>query len=59
MRPFKQAGSEAAVQNNMGYLYMLEGKNQEAVPAFEKALELSPAFYKQAHENLKTAKESF
>jgi Flp pilus assembly protein TadD len=53
---FNRAGSEATAHNNIGYLYLLDGKNQEAAQSFEKAIELNPAFYGKAHENLKAAK---
>ena len=52
---FEREGSEATAQNNIGYLYLRDGKNKEASVAFEKAIELSPAFYREAHDNLKTA----
>ncbi len=55
---FVRAGSEATAQNNMGYLYLLDGKNKEAAAAFEKAIELSPVFYGKAHDNLRAAKEA-
>ncbi len=55
---FKQAGNEAQAQNNMGYIYMLEGKNKEAAKAFEKAIELNPAFYEKAHDNLKAVNDA-
>ncbi len=55
-KALKKAGSDATAQNNIGYLYLLDGKNKEAVLAFEKAIELNPAFYAKAHENLKAAK---
>jgi Flp pilus assembly protein TadD len=41
---FNKAGSEAMAQNNIGNLYLLDGKNKEAAAAFEKAIELDPAF---------------
>ena len=53
-----RAGSEATAANNIGYLYLLDGKNKEAAESFEKAIELNPAFYGIAHENLKRANES-
>ena len=53
---FERGGSEAKAQNNIGYLYLREGKNSEAALAFEKAIELSPAFYREAHDNLQAAK---
>lgn len=54
---FNRAGSAAKAQNNIGYLYMLEGRNREAARAFEKAIELNPVFYGKAHDNLKTVNE--
>jgi Flp pilus assembly protein TadD len=54
---FNRAGSEATAQNNIGYLYMLDGKNKEAAQAFEKAIELNPVFYGKAHDNLKTVRQ--
>ena len=53
-----RAGSEATAQNNIGYLYLLDGKNKEAATAFEKAIELNPAFYEKAHENLHSLKDA-
>ncbi len=55
---FNRAGDAATAENNMGYLYLLDGKNKEAALAFEKAIELSPAFYGKAHDNLRAAKEA-
>ncbi len=55
---FTRAADEATAQNNLGYLYMLEGKNQEAALAFEKAIDLSPSFYHTAHDNLKRANDN-
>ncbi len=55
---FNRAGSEATAQNNIGYLYLLDGKNKEAATAFEKAIELEPAFYGKAHDNLHSAKDA-
>ncbi len=55
---FNKAGSEAKAQNNIGYLYLLDGKNKEAAAAFEKAIELDAAFYGKAFENLHSAKDA-
>ncbi len=55
---FARAGSAAAAQNNLGYLYLLDGKNHEAAIAFEKAIELNPSFYGKAHDNLRSAQEA-
>jgi Flp pilus assembly protein TadD len=52
---FRKGGNEAAAQNNLGYLYLMEGKYKEAIRAFEKALQIKPGFYVRAHENLQKA----
>jgi tetratricopeptide (TPR) repeat protein len=52
---FKKGGDEAAAYNNIGYLYLIEGKYDEAIKSFEKAVEINPKFYVRAHENLKKA----
>jgi len=54
----KKMGNEATAQNNIGYLYLRNGKNKEAASAFEKAIELSPTFYREAYENLNMANEA-
>lgn len=54
----KKMGNEATAQNNIGYLYLRDGKNKEAAVAFEKAIELSPAFYREAYENLNMATDA-
>ena len=53
---FKRAGNKAAAYNNIGYVYMVEGKSGEAVRAFEKAIETNSRFYVKAHENMMNAK---
>jgi len=52
---FKRAGDEPGAYYNMGSLFMMEGKNREAVIAFEKAIEVKPAFYTRAYEKKKKA----
>jgi Flp pilus assembly protein TadD len=54
----KKVGDEATAQNNLGYLYLRNGKNKEASVAFEKAIELSPTFYREAYENLNMANDA-
>jgi tetratricopeptide (TPR) repeat protein len=56
---FKKNGDEAAAYNNLGYVFMIEGKNEKAIEAFEKALEIKPGFYTKAYENLKRAKTPY
>ena len=53
---FRKAGEEATAYYNLGCIYMMEGKNREAVAAFEKAIEIKPEFYAKAYENLKKAR---
>jgi tetratricopeptide (TPR) repeat protein len=57
-KAFKKAGNEATAKNNMGYIYLLDGKTADAVQAFEKAIELNPAFYAKAHDNLDAARSA-
>jgi pentatricopeptide repeat protein len=52
---FKKGGDEAVAYNNIGYLYLIERKYDEAIKSFEKAIELNPRFYIKAHENIKRA----
>ncbi len=49
---FKRGKDAAGAYNNMGYLYLTEGKYGEATQALEKAIELKPSFYVKAHENM-------
>lgn len=51
----KAAGDEATAYNNLGYVLFLQGDFQRSVEFFQKALEASPSFYRQANENLKRA----
>ena len=53
---FQKGGDEATAYYNLGCVYMMEGKNREAVAAFEKAIEMKPEFYVKAYENLKKAR---
>lgn len=53
---FKKGGNEATAYNNIGYIYMTEGKQEKAIEAFEKAVEINPRFYVRAHENMKEAR---
>jgi tetratricopeptide (TPR) repeat protein len=56
---FKKSGDEASAHNNLGCVYMADGKYKEAIEAFEKALEIKPGFYLKAYENLKKAKAAY
>ncbi len=53
---FKKGKDEATAYYNLGCVYMMEGKNKEAVAAFQKAIEMKPDFYVKAYENLKKAR---
>ncbi|BDQ34897.1 SPOR domain-containing protein [Pseudodesulfovibrio portus] len=56
LESFKYAGGEAKAYNNLGYVLMTDNRPAEAVPYFEKAIELSPSYYVKAADNLKRAK---
>ena len=56
LEAFKRGQTEAAAYNNIGYIYMIEGKYREAIKALEKAIEVNPTFYTRANENLEKAK---
>ena len=56
LRYLANAKDQAAAYNNLGYLYMSEGKYQEATDAFDKAIQIKPQFYEKAQENLQRAK---
>ena len=52
---FRKAGSEATAYNNLGCVYLKDGKYDEAARYFEKAIETNPKYYAKAHENLDRA----
>ncbi len=56
LEAFRYGGDEARAYNNLGYILYLSGRYAQAIGCFERALELSPAFYVQAGENLKRAR---
>jgi tetratricopeptide (TPR) repeat protein len=56
LEAFRKGGGEAAAYNNIGYIYMTDGKYEEAIKTLEKAIEIRPSFYVKANENLKKAK---
>ena len=43
---------EAAAWNNLGYLYMTQGKWEKSEQALKKAVDLNPQLYMRARENL-------
>jgi len=50
---FTKASDSAKAYNNLGCMYMADGRYQKASEALEKAIALSPKFYTLANENLK------
>jgi len=56
LEAFMKAGDKASAYNNLGYFYMNEERYEEAVVAFENAIEAKPSYYVKAQENLKRAK---
>ena len=56
LRYLANAKDQATAYNNLGYLYMSEGKYHEATDAFDKAIQIKPQFYEKAQENLQRAK---
>ncbi|MDP3428213.1 MAG: tetratricopeptide repeat protein, partial [Humidesulfovibrio sp.] len=55
LEAFRSGGSDARALNNLGYALYLQGEVVRARALFEKALDLSPAYYETAGENLKQA----
>jgi pentatricopeptide repeat protein len=53
---FKKMGENAKALNNMGLIYLGQGKREQAIASFEKAIELKPSYYTKAAENLEKAK---
>jgi len=52
LKLFSKTVGEAAAWNNLGYIFMTQGKFNEAEKALNKAIELNPKFYERAQENL-------
>lgn len=53
LQAFRHVLNEADSYNNIGYIYMLEGKSDAAYDYFNKAISLSPTYHVLANENLK------
>lgn len=56
-RLFNGTLGEAAAYNNLGYLYMLQNRWDDAETALNKAMDLNPVFYVRARNNLERLKE--
>jgi tetratricopeptide (TPR) repeat protein len=56
LEAFRRGGTEASAFNNLGCIYLGQGKYAEAEAHFEKAIALSPTFYVKASENLRQAR---
>ncbi len=53
MKLFEHVLDTAAAYNNLGYIYMTQGRSAEAKDALQNALALNPVYYVRAQENLK------
>jgi tetratricopeptide (TPR) repeat protein len=56
---FRNGGNEASAYNNVGCMYLDQGKYKEAIGCFEKAIEISPTYHEQAGENLRRARMAY
>jgi len=56
---FKNGGDVPQAYNNLGCIYLHEGKFEKAIEYFEKAIETSPSFYTEANKNLKKARMAY
>lgn len=54
---FKETVGEAAAYNNIGYLYMTQGRFDKAEKALRTAISLNPRFYSRAQANLDRLQE--
>jgi tetratricopeptide (TPR) repeat protein len=55
LEAFRKGGDEAHAYNNLGCIYLKQGEFDKAISCFEKAIEINPAFYIKAGENLRKA----
>ena len=53
IQAFMHVLDEADAYNNLGYIYMMDGKTPPAYVYFQKAISLSPTYHRLANENLK------
>lgn len=49
---FRQTLDEASAYNDLGYIYMLDGRFDEAQQFFQEAISASPTYHALAHANL-------
>lgn len=56
LNAFERVMGTAQAHNDIGYICMLDGRYDRAERYFERALTLSPVFYKRAHDNLTQVK---
>lgn len=49
-------GSQAEAFNDLGYIALMEGENEEAASLFQRAIDASPRYYPKAVANLNRAK---
>ncbi len=54
IKTFKQVMTEPDAYNDLGYFVMLEGRLDEAELFFQKAIDISPKYFKKAYANLET-----
>ncbi len=53
---FRKAADESTALNNLGYLYLADGRLDEAAKLFEMAIESNPKYYVTANQNLRKAR---
>ncbi|MCL1144553.1 tetratricopeptide repeat protein [Shewanella marinintestina] len=53
---FEQTMSPADALNDLGYFLMLEGKYEQAIDLFQRAIDTSPSYFEQAQKNLRRAR---
>ena len=58
LEAFRKGGTEAQAYNNMGCVYLKQGKFEQASDYFEKAIRIDPKFYDIANENLRKARNA-
>jgi len=56
---FRKGENEARAHNNLGCIYLEQGKYRKAIDSFTKAIEINPAFYTKASDNLQKARRAF